>query len=164
MWYALLAPLAAAVRVGDQVPAFRATTHLGRTVTDASFRGRGLVLWEGENFESLARNFSDLGYGIAGCSTDDVDFNLKFATDHSFSFPLISDPNARVVEAFGACKRTDCSSAARMTFVISRRGHLLHIDPKFDPDNGPRNLLDLIAKMQRRAHGAVRHRASLFRI
>jgi peroxiredoxin Q/BCP len=110
-------------------------------------------------------DFRKLGFQVVGCSTDSVEYNNKFAVEHNFTFPLISDESGRIAAAFNACNLVDekpkkiratCKTAKRVTFLVGRQGKILHrIDP-FDPDTGVENLLTMIRTRGQRAQKKLR--------
>ena len=71
---------------------------------------------------------------------DPPDYNRKFAEEHDFGYPLISNGEA-VIRAFGACRREDRCTGKRTTAVIRADGTLLDFIDPFDADSGPDELL-----------------------
>ena len=71
---------------------------------------------------------------------DPPDYNRKFAEEHDFGYPLISDGEA-VIRAFGACRREDRCTGKRTTAVIRVDGTLVDFIDPFDADSGPDDLL-----------------------
>ena len=71
---------------------------------------------------------------------DPRDYNRKFAEEHSFGYPLISNGEA-VIRQFGACRREDRCTGKRTTAVIRADGTLLDFIDPFDADSGPDELL-----------------------
>mmetsp|Transcript_7149 Transcript_7149/g.29719 ORF Transcript_7149/g.29719 Transcript_7149/m.29719 type:complete len:98 (-) Transcript_7149:186-479(-) len=88
--------------------------------------------------------------------------NSEFSAKYNFTYPLVCDTKARIIRAFGACKRDDCASAARHTAVVGKSGKLVHYDSAFDSDEGPRRLLRLLAEKRAETRAprlrGVRHR------
>ena len=84
--------------------------------------------------------FEAAGYTIAGCSVDSPEFNTKFAEEHDFQYPLISN-GGDVIKAFDSCKTPACTSARRVTVVVGSDGLMKHIDNTFDAKTGPDALL-----------------------
>ena len=71
---------------------------------------------------------------------DPPDYNRKFAEEHDFGYPLISN-GAAVIRAFGACRREDRCTGKRTTAVIRADGTLVDFIDPFDADRGPDELL-----------------------
>ncbi len=60
-------------------------------------------------------------------STDTPDKNKKFAESLNADFPILSDPDARVAEAYGV-RMPLVNVASRWTFYIGKDGRILDID------------------------------------
>ena len=48
------------------------------------------------------KGFTSLHTAIIGCSADSVEAQAKFRAKYNLNFPLLSDPNFIVIEAYGA--------------------------------------------------------------
>ncbi len=59
-------------------------------------------------------------------SVDDAETNKKFATEHDADFPILSDPEKPVANAYGVLGTTGL--ARRWTFYIGPDGKILVID------------------------------------
>ena len=66
-----------------------------------------------------------MAYFTASC--DDVETNTKFAESLELDYPILSDPEREVAEAYGILKG---KNASRVTFFIGKDGNILHIDNK----------------------------------
>ena len=61
-------------------------------------------------------------------SVDDAETNRKFAAEHEADFPILSDPEKKVAEAYGVLMAA--GFASRWTFYIGPDGKILDIDKK----------------------------------
>ena len=59
-------------------------------------------------------------------SVDDAETNKKFATEHEADFPILSDPEKSVANAYGVLGTSGLAN--RWTFYIGRDGKILFID------------------------------------
>ena len=59
-------------------------------------------------------------------SVDDAETNKKFATEHEADFPILSDPEKGVANAYGVLGTSGLAN--RWTFYIGRDGKILYID------------------------------------
>lgn len=75
---------------------------------------------------------------------DPPDYNRKFAEEHNFGYPLISN-GEEVIRQFGACRREDRCTGKRTTAVIRADGTLMDFIDPFDADSGPDELLKRLA-------------------
>src|SRR5438874_9646386 len=100
-------------QVGEAAPTFRATASTG-PIDLADFKGKKpLVLYfypradtpgctkEACAFRDLSKDFQDRGVAVVGVSADDVGAQQGFAAKFRLGFPLIADPDHRVLDAYG---------------------------------------------------------------
>ena len=66
-----------------------------------------------------------MGATRIGISADAVDKQLQFAEKHGFDYPLLSDVDRTVAEAFGVKRRASLLKVKRSTFVIDTDSTLL---------------------------------------
>jgi peroxiredoxin Q/BCP len=67
----------------------------------------------------------DVAYFMA--SVDDLDTNTRFAKEHSADFPILSDADKKVANAYGVIP-PGRDFASRWTFYIGPDGKILFID------------------------------------
>ncbi|ACU38940.1 peroxiredoxin [Actinosynnema mirum] len=70
------------------------------------------------HFRDLAAEFAQAGAQRVGISTDSVARQKQFADINSFDYPLLSDADGAVAEAFGVKRRFGPLPVKRHTFVI----------------------------------------------
>ncbi|GAA2681413.1 MULTISPECIES: peroxiredoxin [Actinosynnema] len=70
------------------------------------------------HFRDLAAEFREAGAQRVGISTDSVARQKQFADINSFDYPLLSDADGAVAEAFGVKRRFGPLPVKRHTFVI----------------------------------------------
>ena len=99
---------------GETAPAFEMAASGGRTVSSAAMKGKPFVLYfypradtpgctkEAEAFEEALGEMGKLGLAVIGVSKDPMKAIDKFAEKYGLTFPLASDPEGAVVEAYGA--------------------------------------------------------------
>ena len=99
---------------GGTAPAFNLAASKGRTVALEAMQGRPFVLYfypradtpgctkEAQAFEEALAELGGIGVEVIGVSKDPVKALDKFADKFALSFPLASDPEGQVVEAYGA--------------------------------------------------------------
>ncbi len=98
----------------DKAPDFTLAASGGRTVSLKSMKGKPFVLYfypkadtpgctkEAQAFEEALPEMSSVGIDVIGVSKDPMKAIEKFAEKYSLTFPLASDPEGKVVEAYGA--------------------------------------------------------------
>ena len=70
-------------------------------------------------------DYAATGAEVVGISTDSVESHRKFAEHHSLPLRLLSDPDLKVAEMFGA-KSWLPGRSARAVVVIDSAGHVRH--------------------------------------
>jgi thioredoxin-dependent peroxiredoxin len=72
------------------------------------------------HFRDLEAEFKQAGAQVVGISADQVDKQQLFATKYQFGYPLLSDPDRSVAEAFGVKRgKISITPVKRATFVIN---------------------------------------------
>ncbi len=66
---------------------------------------------------------------ILGCSADQVETQAKFKAKHKLNFALLSDPDFKVIEAYGARRMKSFLGKSflgivRSTYLIDREGRI----------------------------------------
>lgn len=124
---------------GDTAPRFSRRDHTGATVTSDDFAGMGLVIYfypraftpgcttESCDFRDRYEHFLASGYEIVGVSPDPCEKLARFRDEHALPFPLLSDVDHAMAEAFGAwgIKKNygrEYEGIIRSTFVIDDAG------------------------------------------
>src|SRR5690606_37789257 len=57
---------------------------------------------EAQSFRDARDRIEALGATVVGVSKDSIASHRKFAAKHGLNFPLLSDPDGRMIEAYGA--------------------------------------------------------------
>jgi peroxiredoxin Q/BCP len=74
------------------------------------------------NFRDLAAEFAQAGAQRLGISVDAVAKQKEFADQNAFDYPLVSDPDLAVAQAYGVKRRFGLTPVKRATFVIGQDG------------------------------------------
>lgn len=102
-------------KIGATVPDFSVVTTGGETRKGASLAGRSgvtLVFFRSadwcpfcklqlQNLNEVAAELDALGWPLAGVSYDPPATLATFSTANKLSYPLLSDPGSRAIDAFG---------------------------------------------------------------
>ncbi|MBI2169942.1 MAG: peroxiredoxin [Actinobacteria bacterium] len=123
----------------DLVPDFDAVDDEGRTVRLSDFLALGPVVLffypkamtpgctaEACHFRDLVDEFAAFDATPVGISADAVDRQVGFREKYGLNFPILSDLDQRVADAFGV-KRWGPLLNRRMTFVIDTDFRLLDV-------------------------------------
>ncbi len=133
--------MTAGLGIGDPAPDFELESDQGGTVRLSELRGRWAVLFfypkamtpgcttEACDFRDAHAGLRSMGAEVLGISHDSVDRLKRFREKNSLSFPLLSDPEHRVTEAYGvyALKKMagrEYMGIVRSTFLIDPEGKI----------------------------------------
>jgi len=136
---------------GDPAPEFRLPADDGKTYALKDLRGRKVVLYfypkddtpgctkEACSFRDNLSRVQSKGAIVLGVSKDDLASHAKFREKYSLSFPLLSDPEGKVLSAYGVWKEKNLYGKTfmgieRTTFVIDERGRIQKVFPRVKVD------------------------------
>jgi thioredoxin-dependent peroxiredoxin len=120
---------------GDAVPDIVAHTTQGEPFRLSERRGRYVVIYffpkaftpgctaETKQFRDHYPELAALGAEVVGISTDDHEVQCDFSSKLKVPFPLIADPNAEIVKAYGV-KWPLFNLAQRVTVIVDPNGKL----------------------------------------
>jgi len=136
--------MASKVKVGDRAPDFEGPTSDGTRLGLKDFVGKkNVVLYfypkddtpgctkEACSFRDNLDSVKKMGAEVIGVSLDSVESHKKFASKYNLPFPLISDKEKRVAEAYGVLRDTG-TSTNRVTFIIDKAGKVAKVFPQVD--------------------------------
>ncbi|BBY04915.1 thioredoxin-dependent thiol peroxidase [Mycobacterium noviomagense] len=126
---------------GDKAPAFRLPDADGNTVSLADYKGRRLVVYfypaastpgctkEACDFRDNLHNLNDAGIEVVGISPDKPEKLAKFRDAEGLTFPLLSDPDRKVLTAWGAYGAKQMygktvQGVIRSTFLVDEEGKI----------------------------------------
>lgn len=141
----------AMVSEGDPAPDFRLPADDGRMYTLTDFRGKKVVLYfypkddtpgctrEACSFRDNLGRVSSKGAVVLGVSKDDLDSHAKFRKKYALTFPLLSDPDGKVLNAYGVWKEKSLygktfMGVERTTFIIDEKGRIAKVFPRVKVD------------------------------
>jgi len=105
---------AMAIEVGRKAPAFTLESSEGGKVKLSDLAGKVVVLYfyprdntpgctvEAEGFRDAVPALGKLGAVVLGVSKDSIASHCKFRDKYKLSFPLLTDPDGKTLEAYGA--------------------------------------------------------------
>ena len=146
------------LKTGDPAPDFTLTAGDGTSVSLAALRGRPVVLYfyprddtpgcttEACSFRDLQTEFNKRQAAVFGVSTDNLKSHQKFAHKYDLTFPLLSDPDHAVAEAYDSwglkkfMGRED-NGVKRNTFLIGPDGKIARVWEAVKPAGHPEEVL-----------------------
>ena len=148
------------VSVGQQAPLFTLHAQDGSTIDLASRQGKGwTVLYfypkagtpgcttQACAFRDAIKVIRSENADVFGISTDDVEDLQKFHKEHQLTFTLLSDPDAKVTEAYGV-KMPIVTVAKRWTFILDSSLVIRQIDDDVDPAMDAMRVAKELQKLQ----------------
>ena len=126
---------------GAKAPPFTLPDQDGRPVSLADFSGRKLIVYfypaddtpgctkEACQFNDNLHAFERAGVPVLGISPDDPASHVRFRDKYGLRFPLLSDVDHQVMEAYGAWGEktlygNTVVGVLRSTFLIDERGRI----------------------------------------
>ncbi len=149
---------------GDQAPGFCLKDQDGREVALSGLRGKPVVLYffprvmtpgcttEASEFQDAKKEFEKAGAVILGCSADSVEAQARFAAKYKLNFTLLSDPQFRAIEAYGARRMKQFLGRSflgivRSTFLISLDGRIAKMWPKVKSKGHAAEALEAVRRL-----------------
>lgn len=146
------------LNAGDKVPDVTVNDQDGNAINLRHLKGKKVVLYFypkdqtpgcttqacnlRDNYQLLLKH----GYSIFGISTDSEKSHQKFIKKENLPFPLLSDPDRKMHDAFGTWIEKSMygrkyMGTSRSTFVINEEGIIEEVIEKADPKNHAAEIL-----------------------
>ena len=126
---------------GDKAPAFSLPDADAKKVSLADYQGRRVVVYfypaastpgctkQACDFRDNLHELNDAGLDVIGISPDKPEKLAKFRDAEGLSFPLLSDPDHKVLTAYGAYGEKQLygktvTGVIRSTFVVDEKGKI----------------------------------------
>ena len=127
------------LQAGDKAPAFTGKDAAGNKVSLADYKGKKLALYfypqdDTPTCTTQACNFRDNiallkkeGFSVVGVSPDDEKSHQKFEKKFGLPFPLIADPEHKIIDKYGVWGEKQLYGRQymglhRTTFLIDEKG------------------------------------------
>ncbi len=150
-------------KVPYTAPDFKLSNENGEQRSLGDFKGKWLVLYfypkddtpgctvEACSLRDARDDLAALGAEVVGVSKDDASSHEKFKAKHSLNFTLLSDPDGKVLEAYGAWgkKMFGKEGVLRKTFLINPDGQVVKVWGRVTPlGHGDQVTTELRSHMQ----------------
>ena len=129
------------LEAGDKAPAFSLPDADGNTVSLADYRGRKVIVYfypaastpgctkEACDFRDNLGELNEAGLDVVGVSPDKPEKLAKFRDNEKLTFPLLSDPDRKVLTEWGAFGEKTMygktvQGVIRSSFVIDEQGKI----------------------------------------
>lgn len=132
----------ATLKAGDKAPAFNLPGQSGAKVKLSAFKGQKLLVYfypradtsgctkQAYSVRDALADLSAAGVAAVGISPDPPEKQQKFDAKHELGFPLLSDPDHKVTEAYGAWGEKSMygkkyMGVIRSSFLIDEEGKVV---------------------------------------
>ena len=147
--------------VGKKAPAFALESSEGGKVKLSDFSGKPVVLYfyprdntpgctvEANDFNAALPSLAKLGAVVLGVSKDSIASHCKFRDKYKLSFPLLTDPDGKTLEAYGAwgdkvMYGKKMKGIIRSTVLIGADGKVVQHWPKVSAKGHAAEILEAI--------------------
>lgn len=139
------------LKAGDKGPSFSLPDQNGKTVKLGEFKGKKLLVYfypkamtsgctkQACTVRDHREDLAALGVAVVGISPDAPEQQKKFDDEYSLGFPLLSDPDHEVAEAWGAWGEKSMygkkyEGVIRSSFLLDEKGKVTHAWYKVKPE------------------------------
>lgn len=154
------------IKEGNKAPAFTLASSEGGKVSLKDFEGQYVVVYfyprdntpgcttEANDFNAALRKLQSRDAVVLGVSKDSIESHCKFADKYKLKFPLLSDPDGKMIEKYGAWGEKNMygkksMGIIRSTVLIGPDGRVIkhfpkvrvkgHVDEVLEALDGARN-------------------------
>lgn len=107
---------------------------------------------EAKEFQDYSSKFKRLGVTVVGVSKDSGRSHQKFSEKYGLSFPLWSDPDHALMDAFGVWQLKkfmgrEYMGTVRATFIIDPRGAIRKVFPSVTPKEHGKEVYEALQEL-----------------
>lgn len=146
----------------ELAPQFILKDHTGASHKLSDYAGKWIVLYfypkddtpgctvEACSFRDARDELAELGANIIGISKDEPSQHEKFKAKYSLNFTLLSDPDGKVIEAYGAWgkKMFGREGILRKTFIINPDGMIVKVYGRVTPQGHGEKVIEALRELQ----------------
>ena len=137
------------------LPEFEALATGGVKFTPQAYAGKIVVLYfypkdntpgctaEACGFRDRMSHFQTNNLVVIGVSFDSLENHKKFIAEHQLNFPLLADPEGKIVNAYDA-KMSFLKMAKRVSFLIGKDGKIIHVTDSLSPQKHFKEIQDAL--------------------
>jgi len=147
--------------LGQPAPYFELVDHKGDRINLNQYKNQWLVLYfypkddtpgctiEACHFRDDMHHLEKLGAKVVGISVDDSQSHIAFATKYALPFPLLSDTEGSVANAYGALTKIGpVKLAKRYTFLIDPKSNIAKAYFNVDASKHSQQIIDDLKQLQ----------------
>jgi peroxiredoxin Q/BCP len=135
------------LKEGQKAPAWKLPSDGGGELSLADLAGKWAIIYfyprddtpgctvEAHDFRDAAKELAKREAAVVGISKDSIASHCKFRDKHGLNFPLLSDPDAKVIEKYGAWGEKNMygkksMGIVRTTVLVAPDGKVAKVFPK----------------------------------
>jgi peroxiredoxin Q/BCP len=149
-------------KVGDITPVFTSTDQNGKQFNLADLVGKKIVLLyfypkdftsgctkEACGFRDRMGEFETNNVAVVGVSYDSSDSHKKFVEKYNLNFPLVADPDGKIVATYDV-KMPIMKMSKRVSFLIGLDGKIAHVTDAMNPQTHFDEMAAAIADLKKK--------------
>ncbi len=146
---------------GDLISNFTLEDQEGKSISLSDFKGKKKVIYfypkddtpgctkEACGFRDAYDRILEKGAVVMGISSDSTASHAKFMKKYTLPFYLLSDPDRRVIEDFGAWGDKSMygktyKGILRSTFIVDEKDRVMRVFPKVSPEGHAEEVLKIL--------------------
>jgi len=143
--------------IGTKAPEFAAPDQAGKIHKSSDYAGKWVLLYfypkdftsgcttEACGIRDNYEGFKKIDAIVLGVSTDSVESHAGFAKEHSLPFPILSDPEKKIVSAYEA----NGIMAKRISYLIDPESNIIKTYDNVDPAKHAAAVLADLAQLKK---------------
>lgn len=149
------------LEVGIKAPEFTLYNQNNEAVSLSDYLGQKVILYfypkdntpgctkQACGFKDLYPQIQEAGAVVLGISKDSVTSHKKFETKYQLPFPILSDPELSVIQAYDVWKEKNMygkkvMGVVRTTYLIDEKGIIIKAQTKVKAAQNPQDMLDAL--------------------
>jgi len=149
------------LEVGTKAPDFTLPDQNGTMHSLADYRGKKVILYfypkdntsgctkQACGFSERYPHFREKGVEVLGVSKDSVESHKRFEEKYGLAFPLLADPERKVLEAYDVWKeKTNYGKVSmgvvRTTYLIDESGVIIRAQDKVKAAENPEEMMKAV--------------------
>ena len=147
--------------VGESAPAFSLPDQNGNIHTLEQYKGKKVILYfypkdntagctkQACGFSERYPQIMEQGAGVIGVNKDSVASHKKFEEKYGLAFPLLSDPELEVIQAYDVWHEKKMAGRTymgivRTTYLIDENGIIIQASDKVKAADNPQQMLNIL--------------------
>lgn len=152
--------------IGTKAPEWTLPDQDGKMHSLSDFRGQKVILYfypkdntsgctkQACGFSERVPHFTEAGVRVLGVSKDSVESHKRFEQKYGLRFPLLSDPERKVIEAYGVWQEKKSAGrismgVVRTTYLIDENGVIIRAETHVKAADNPEDMLQAVREASR---------------